>query len=262
MVQCRNAPCPHSRANRRSSANGHDLDIGHCLPLSPFEIPLPFRTLLPVHRDAGGRETRLEDRVAVRAGHAVNVCFARMYHRLELRSAVRLPRRGPAILVCNHISGLDPVLIQSVSRRIIIWMMASEYYEIPGLTWFFKQVHAIPVERAGRDLAATRQAMRALDQGCILGVFPEGKIETERALLPFQTGVAMIALRKGVDVYPAAIEGTQRGLPMVQAFLKPQSARLAFGERISLAPPHGPKPDLAAATAVLQTAVDQLRQKL
>jgi 1-acyl-sn-glycerol-3-phosphate acyltransferase len=215
-----------------------------------------------VHRDAGGRATRLENRIAVRAGHAVNVCFARMYHRLELRSPPRLPRSGPAILVCNHISGLDPVLIQATSRRIITWMMASEYYEIPALTWFFKQVGAIPVDRSGRDLAATRQAMRALDHGNILGVFPEGRIEPDRSLLPFQTGVAMIAIRKGVDVYPAAIEGTQRGLPMVQAFLNPQSAGLAFGERINLSGFHGLKPDLGAATAVLQTAVDQLRQEL
>jgi 1-acyl-sn-glycerol-3-phosphate acyltransferase len=193
---------------------------------------------------------------------AANVCFSRVYHRLEVRSPLRLPRDGAAILVCNHISGLDPPLIQSASRRMIVWMMAREYYEVPALRWFFREMHAIPVDRAGRDLTATRQAMRVLAGGGVLGVFPEGKIETDRSLLPFQTGVAMMALKMGVDVYPAAIEGTQRGAPMLAAFLIPQSARLAFGEKIDLAGFAGEKPDLTGATQALEAAVRRLRQDL
>src|SRR4051812_46381153 len=109
-------------------------------------------------------ECRPEDRPIIRLLQAVDVCFARIYHRLSVRSPQKLPRKGAAILVCNHISGLDPVLIQSVCPRLITWMMAKEYFDVPGMGWFFKTIGVIPVQRSGRDLSATRAAMRALEQ--------------------------------------------------------------------------------------------------
>src|SRR5436190_238239 len=84
-------------------------------------------------------------------------------------------------------AALDALLIQSVCPRLITWMMAKEYYAVPGIGWVFRTVGAIPVERSGRDLAATRAAMRALEENAVLGIFPEGRIETDRELLPFQT---------------------------------------------------------------------------
>src|SRR4051812_46273398 len=71
-----------------------------------------------------------ESRLPLRILRVVNTCFARHFHHLEVLSPCPLPPTGPAILVCNHISGLDPVLIQSASKRLIVWMMAREYYEI------------------------------------------------------------------------------------------------------------------------------------
>jgi 1-acyl-sn-glycerol-3-phosphate acyltransferase len=229
---------------------------------SPLPVGSSILTLHAVHPDLGGRAKRVEERAVARVAQAANAAFCRAYHRLEVRSPLRLPQGKPAILICNHISGLDPALIQSVSRRLIVWMMAREYYEAPGLRWLFRQLHAIPVERAGRDLTATRQALRVLAGGGVLGVFPEGKIAPTPELLPFQTGVAMMAIKTGVEVYPAAIEGSQRGVSMLQAYLRPQTARLAFGEKIHFRSPPGTKPDLAEATKDLESAVRRLRQDL
>ena len=156
--------------------------------------------------------SKVEHRPIVRLLQAANICFARIYHRVDVISPCRLPRHGPAILVCNHISGLDPVMIQSVCPRLIVWMMAREYYEQPALNWIFKQILAIPVSRSGQDLSATRQAMRALRNGHVLGVFPEGRLEEQNELLPFQTGAAVLAEKTGAPVYPAHIEGTARGM--------------------------------------------------
>jgi 1-acyl-sn-glycerol-3-phosphate acyltransferase len=203
---------------------------------------------------------RPEDRLSIRLLQAFDVCFARIYHRVNVVSPQRLPKHGPAILICNHVSGLDPMLIQSVCPRLIVWMMAREYYDIPVLRWVFKTVEAIPVDRGGRDLAATRAALRALEAGRILGVFPEGRIETSRELLPFQTGVALMAQKAGVPVYPAYLDGTQRGKEMIQAFLYPNCASLAFGPRIET--PEGgstSKEVLQAVTGQYTEAVQQLR---
>jgi len=65
-------------------------------------------------------------------------------------------------------------------------MMAREYYDLRSLTWLYKIVEAIPVDRSGRDLSATRAALRALNEGRVVGIFPEGKIETSQDLLPFR----------------------------------------------------------------------------
>ena len=193
---------------------------------------------------------------------AANVLFSRVYHSLEVVSAPKMPRRGPGIVVCNHISGLDPALIQAACPRLIVWMMASEYYEIPAMRAFFKQVQAIPVERSGKDLTATRQALRALHNGHMLGVFPEGRIADTHDLLPFQTGVAMMAIKTKVPIYPAGLDGTQRNKPMLQACLFPQRATIAFGGPIHITEKSTSAETLENATHVIQIAVERLRQRL
>jgi 1-acyl-sn-glycerol-3-phosphate acyltransferase len=200
-----------------------------------------------------------EDRWTARTLRVANAILARVYHRTIVRSPHHLPRRGPGILVCNHISGLDPVLVQSVCPRLVVWMMAREYYEIRGLKWLFRTVEAIPVDRSGRDMTATRSALRALADGRILGIFPEGRIETSRDLLPFQTGVAMMAIKTGVPVYPAYMEGTQRGMDMIPAFLTPQEVTLSFGPAVEFDRGGTSHVELEAATELIQGAVWRLR---
>lgn len=202
---------------------------------------------------------RPEDRLAIRLLQAFDVCFARIYHRVNVVSPQRLPKQGPAILICNHISGLDPMLIQSVCPRLIVWMMAREYYEIPVLKSIFRTVEAIPVDRGGRDLAATRSALRALEAGRLLGVFPEGRIEKTRDLLPFQTGVALMAVKAGVPVYPVYLDGTQRGKTMPQAFAYPNVAAIAFGPEVGFDRSSTSKEVLQAATDRFVEAIQRLK---
>ncbi|HEY7087368.1 MAG TPA: lysophospholipid acyltransferase family protein [Tepidisphaeraceae bacterium] len=196
-----------------------------------------------------------------RLAQAANRAYVRGYHRLKVLTPCALPRTGPAILVCNHISGLDPALIQCTTRRLIVWMMAREYYEQRGLTWFFRAISAIPVEREKRDLTSLRRAMRVLAAGHVLGVFPEGRLETTRELLPFQTGVAMLAIKTGTAVYPSWLEGTQRkAASMLQAWLQPQEGCLAYGPAVDLSRFAGRVSDVQLSTNVIQEAVQRLRQ--
>ena len=197
----------------------------------------------------------------IRLLQAINVCYARIYHRLEVLEPCQLPRHGPAIMVCNHISGLDPLLIQSVCPRMIVWMMAEEYYQQWGLRQLFKQVDAIAVDRTHRDLSAMRFALSALREGRILGIFPEGRLEDTRQLLPFQTGVALMGIKMGVPIYPSYLDGTQRGRSMVLAYLQSQSATIAFGARIALGSANQPQ-DVGRATKLIQSEVAELRQRV
>ncbi len=206
-------------------------------------------------------QKRPENRPIIRVLQAIDVCFSRMYHRLNVRAPQQLPREGAAILVSNHISGLDPLLIQSICPRLITWMMAKEYMEIFGLRWVFKQVGIIPVQRSGRDLSSTRAAMRALAKGGLLGVFPEGRIETSRELLPFQTGVAMMAIKMRVPVFPVYVDGTQRGREIAEAVLRPCVASIAFGPEVAFERDSTSRQALEAATQKIANAIRDLRDK-
>ena len=201
----------------------------------------------------------VEQRAMVRIAQGVNRVFARGYHQMTVLSPPSLPRAGAAILVSNHVSGLDPLLIQAACPRLIIWMMAREYYEINAISWVFRLVEAIPVERSGRDLAATRAALRALHAGRIVGVFPEGRIQTNHELLPFQEGVAMLAIKTGVPVFPVYLDGTQRGKEMLSAFIHANRVRVAFGGEVELDRNSTSKPALEVATERIRKAVWALR---
>lgn len=200
--------------------------------------------------------------IRARALRAFNRVYCHGFHRIDVQSPPNLPAKGPAILVCNHISGLDPLLLQSVVARPIIWMMAREYYELKALRWLYEAVEAIPVERNGRDSSATRAALRALGNGRVLGIFPEGRIETSCELLPFQTGVAMMAIRTRALVVPTHIEGTNRGKNMLQAFISANNVKLRFGQPIHLADnAHGDKPDLNISTDRILQSVLKLKRE-
>lgn len=221
-------------------------------------------SLEPVTSDKAEKEPQKnpETTLSVRILKAGNRFFTRWYHRLKVQNDCPLPADGPAILVCNHVSALDPLLIQSaIRKRLVIWMMAKEYYNVPVLGLIFRAVHTITVERSGRDLTATRAALRALENGRILGIFPEGRIETSSDLLPFQTGVALMAIKAGVDVYPAYLDGTQRGKEMVAAVISPNKARLTFGPKVEFDRSSTGKQALEEATDKIRAAIEGLRKQ-
>ena len=183
------------------------------------------------------------------------------FHDIRQRTPCTLPDAGPAILVCNHISGLDPTVLQAISHRLITWMMAKEYFDVRAMRWFYDAVRAIPVNRSGRDLAATRTAMRVLERGRILGIFPEGRISENGSLLPFQTGVAMMAIKSDVPVIPAYIEGSMRDANMLQAFFHPHRGLVAFGPPVAFDRSDSSRHTIEAATDAIRAAVMALARR-
>jgi 1-acyl-sn-glycerol-3-phosphate acyltransferase len=203
---------------------------------------------------------RPEDRLSIRALHAVNTLLARVYHNLKVLEPSRLPHRGPAIVVCNHISPIDPILLQSAcTYRLITWMMAKEYMALPVLGRAFRLLDVIPVDRGTRETGPLRTALRQLKEGRIIGIFPEGKISTTGDLLDFQTGVALMAIKANVPVYPAYLDGTQRNKEMVPAFLQRSSSVISFGPEVVFDRKDTAKEAIDAATAKIKSDMQLLR---
>ena len=201
-----------------------------------------------------------ETSAKIRMLHGINRVFSRMYHRVDVEGDVRVPRSGPVVILSNHISSLDPLLIQSVVQRPIVWMVAKEYFDIAPLGWLFNSIRSIPVSRDGRDSTALRAALRALSAGRVLGVFPEGRIARQREMLPLQTGAAMLALRSVATVVPVYQFGTSFGQSMLRALLAPQHVRVCFGAPIPLTKVHGKSRTPEDVTAEITTALANLKR--
>lgn len=203
-----------------------------------------------------------EQNLRVRLLRSVNRLYCRVFHHVIVTGHQKLPRTGPGIIVANHISSLDPLLVQSAVARPIVWMMAREYYEIKAMRWIFESVRAIPVDRNGKDTIALRQAMRALQDGHLLGLFPEGQISVNGDVLPFQTGVGLIARRSKAPIFPVYQFGSHAKKGMVDIFLRPQLCRLHFGEPLAGISNNGSGQDLDAIAQQARDAVQNARNAL
>lgn len=121
-----------------------------------------------------------------------------------------MPKRGGAIVVSNHVSGLDPLLMVAACRRPLRFIIAREEYERWGLTWFFRAIGCIPVDRAARPERALRGALRKLRAGEVIALFPHGKIHLDsdppRRL---KGGVAALSRLTRSPVIPMRIEGVK-----------------------------------------------------
>lgn len=138
-----------------------------------------------------------------------NRLYCYRYQRMK-SDGLRLPQSGPAIVVANHISGIDPFLLIASSKRPIRFIVAKEQYHRFGLEWMFRASGCIPVDRTGKPERAFRAALQALKEGEVVGIFPHGTIHLEseghRKLKP---GAVKLAQLAGCEIYPARIDGVR-----------------------------------------------------
>ncbi|MBQ2770595.1 MAG: 1-acyl-sn-glycerol-3-phosphate acyltransferase [Clostridia bacterium] len=114
----------------------------------------------------------------------------------------RLFFKGKAIIVSNHWSMADPVLIAFVSPRIIHFMAKAELFQSWIGNLFFRSINAFPVNREKTDLTSMRKAKEVLDAGKVFGIFPEGKRAVRRRLDELEKGAAFMALRCDAPIIP------------------------------------------------------------
>ncbi|MDF2635556.1 MAG: 1-acyl-sn-glycerol-3-phosphate acyltransferase [Pelosinus sp.] len=121
-----------------------------------------------------------------------------------------IPMSGGAIIASNHVSLFDPPVIGTAFTRSIHFMAKEELFAISAIGWIFKKLKAFPVRRATADRTAIRHAINLLENGELLGLFPEGTRSLTGQLGRPETGLAMIALKSGVPIIPTAVIGTNK----------------------------------------------------
>lgn len=188
----------------------------------------------------------------------------RVLYRLRFRGRQSVPARGAALVVCNHVSFMDALILGGGCPRPLRFLMDRPIYESPWLNWFFRIAGAIPVDSERCDPGGVRRALdevsHALRQGEVVMLFPEGRLTSDGEMQRFRRGIDIILARDPVPVVPAGLAGlwgswtSNRGGKALTKWPRRFRARVAlhFGD---------PIPVGEAKRADMERRVNELKRK-
>jgi 1-acyl-sn-glycerol-3-phosphate acyltransferase len=137
--------------------------------------------------------------------------LVRAIYRVRTDGLEHLPDHGPALLVANHVTYTDALVLGGLCRRPVRFVVYHRIYSQPLLRWFFRLVRAIPIAPKSEDPAQLARALEEIDlalaEGEIVGIFPEGKLTRDGELDEFRPGIERILAARPVPVVPVALRG-------------------------------------------------------
>lgn len=150
-----------------------------------------------------------------------------------------VPESGPALILCNHLSYLDPILLQANFERPIYALAKSTSFSAPLTGPLMHRICSFPVRRYQVDPQAARMALRHLRAGRLVGIYPEGERSWNGLLQEPRKGTIRLALKAGVPVIPCAISGTYQVMPRWQTRIRPGAITIRFLPPVPLPTLHG-----------------------
>ncbi|NVJ68091.1 MAG: MFS transporter [Gammaproteobacteria bacterium] len=137
-------------------------------------------------------------------------------YKVRVKGLENIPEEGPAVLVCNHVSYVDSLIIGGYIRRPVRFVMYYKIFQIPVLSFIFKTAKAIPIAGRSEDEALLNRSMyqiqEALDAGELVCIFPEGKLTSDGEMNEFKSGIEKIIANSPVPVVPMALQGLWHSL--------------------------------------------------
>ncbi|WP_218139038.1 MFS transporter [Allopseudospirillum japonicum] len=134
-----------------------------------------------------------------------------LLYRVRVNNIQHLPDEGPVLVICNHVSYIDALLLGGMIRRPVRFVMDKPIYQIKALNWFFRLAQAIPIASERHDPQGLRKAFAQIDMALAAGelvlIFPEGRLTPNGQLQPFKAGVLRILRQRSVPVVPMALQG-------------------------------------------------------
>ena len=184
-------------------------------------------------------------------------------YRIRAQGLDAIPEHGPALLVCNHVSFMDPMVIMGCVRRPVRFVMYYKIFETPVVKYLFKAAKAIPIAGKKEDPAVMERAFAEVDKeladGNIVCIFPEGGITRDGTIQRFRPGVERIVAQRPVPVVPLALRGLWGSIfSRRDSMLGRMRVPRRFWSRIELAAGAALPPEQATA-ATLEEKVRELR---
>lgn len=185
----------------------------------------------------------------------------KLLFRVQLISTKNLPSKGPVLIVANHKSYADPVLVGLATHRPIHYMAKEELFKIPVFRNLIKAYYAFPVKRGESDRQALRRALEVLKANGKLCVFPEGKRVRTEALGEAEQGAVFLALAADVAIVPIRIVNNEKIMPDGAKFLRFPKLRVIVGEPFKLAHSGDRKYDMQAGAKTIMQKLNELAEK-
>jgi 1-acyl-sn-glycerol-3-phosphate acyltransferase len=159
----------------------------------------------------------------------LGVVFA-VWLRYRARGVEKIPTVGGGLLLTNHQSFLDPLLVGLPLRRPVSFLARDTLFKIPVIGWILRHTYVMPLSRETGGAAGIRETLRRIDQGFLVGIFPEGTRSVDGSLGTFKPGFAALVRRTNLPIYPVGIAGAYRALGKGSLFLKPRRVCVVFGD--------------------------------
>jgi 1-acyl-sn-glycerol-3-phosphate acyltransferase len=180
-----------------------------------------------------------------------------VYFRGRIYGAENVPRVGPLVLVSNHASDFDPVLVANCVRRPVAYMAKQELFKVPILATLIRLYGAFPVNRGAADRSAIRAALNSIEEGWATGVFLQGTRTSDGRITDPKLGAALIAQKAQVPLLPICLWGTEKIVSKGQYLPKRTPVTVRIGELIE-PPKAGDRAELLAVTQHCANAINAL----
>ena len=169
-----------------------------------------------------------------RCAQVIAQILTRLLFNLKVVGQENIPKRGGALIVSNHQSNLDPIVLAADLHRPLNFVAKAELFKYLLGAWAMRRLNAFPLRQGHGDVGALKETIHRLQEGHLLNIFPEGARSTDGAIHPLQKGVALIIRRANVPVIPAIIVGTYDAWPMHRWIWRMAPVRVKFGPPLHL----------------------------
>lgn len=159
--------------------------------------------------------------------------FFAIWLRFRSRGLENVPATGGGLILSNHQSFLDPLLIGMPLTRPISFLARDSLFRIPVIGWILRNTYVKPISREKASTSSIRETVQRMEQGFLCGIFPEGTRSPTGEMGDFRPGFVALVRRTNLPIYPVGVAGAHLALGRKSYFLKPYAVRVVYGEPIT-----------------------------
>lgn len=155
--------------------------------------------------------------------------LSRIWLRVSCSGLKNIDNRKGGLFLINHQSFLDPLLVAVLLTRPVSYLARDSLFRIPVLGWLLRHTYVIPISREAARGGSIRLAVERMEQGFLVGVFPEGTRSSGSEVRAFRPGFLAMVRRTNQPVYPVGLSGSDSAMPRGAWFIRPKRIHIVYG---------------------------------